>query len=231
MAAAPSTTSIPYLEKVDFMKLQNGSDIRGVAVAGVEGEPVTLTEPVTEAIAAAFSAWLLEMKRDDASKPLRVSVGHDSRISAQVLQDAVSRGIAGAGLDVVQYRLASTPAMFNSTLTEDEAFLCPVDGAIMITASHLPYNRNGFKFFTNAGGLGKADIKNILERAADIYKSFTDEGLMKSKQKASESIKRVDYMTVYTSDLVKAVRKAAENIGKCSEKSCHTKPYSGIKFN
>ncbi|KAJ6428968.1 hypothetical protein OIU84_020581 [Salix udensis] len=85
-------------------------------------------------------------------------------------------------------------------------------GAIMITASHLPYNRNGFKFFTNAGGLGKADIKNILERAADIYKSFTYEGLMKSKRKASESIKRVDYMTVYTSDLVKAVRKAAENI-------------------
>ncbi|KAB5544144.1 hypothetical protein DKX38_012256 [Salix brachista] len=212
LAAAPSTTSIPYLEKVDFMKLQNGSDIRGVAVAGVEGEPVTLTEPVTEAIAAAFSAWLLEMKRADGAKPLRVSVGHDSRISAQVLQDAVSRGIAGAGLDVVQYRLASTPAMFNSTLTEDEAFLCPVDGAIMITASHLPYNRNGFKFFTNAGGLGKADIKNILERAADIYKSFTDEGLMKSKRKASESIKRVDYMTVYTSDLVKAVRKAAENI-------------------
>ncbi|XP_011031736.1 PREDICTED: uncharacterized protein LOC105130769 isoform X2 [Populus euphratica] len=212
--AAPSTTAVPYLEKVDFMKLQNGSDIRGVAVDGVEGEPVTLTEPVTEAIAAAFSAWLLEMKRADASKPLRVSVGHDSRISAQVLQDAVSQGIAVAGLDVVQYGLASTPAMFNSTLTEDEAFLCPVDGAIMITASHLPYNRNGFKFFTNAGGLGKADIKIILERAADIYKSFTDQGLMKSKQKASESIKRVDYMTVYTSDLVKAVRKAAENIEK-----------------
>ncbi|KAL9402660.1 hypothetical protein Peur_006509 [Populus x canadensis] len=212
--AAPSTTAVPYLEKVDFMKLQNGSDIRGVAVAGVEGEPVTLTEPVTEAIAAAFSAWLLEMKRADASKPLRVSVGHDSRISAQVLQDAVSQGIAGAGLDVVQYGLASTPAMFNSTLTEDEAFLCPVDGAIMITASHLPYNRNGFKFFTNAGGLGKADIKIILERAADIYKSFTDQGLMKSKRKASESIKRVDYMTVYASDLVKAVRKAAENIEK-----------------
>jgi phosphomannomutase len=88
---------------------------------------------------------------------------------------------------------------------------------ILQIASHLPYNRNGFKFFTNAGGLGKADIKIILERAADIYKSFTDQGLLKSKRKASESIKRVDYMTVYTSDLVKAVRKAAENIGKCSE--------------
>ncbi|KAJ6357934.1 hypothetical protein OIU78_005714 [Salix suchowensis] len=214
MAAALSTTAVPYIDKVDFMKLQNGSDIRGVAVPGVEGEPVTLTEPVTEAIAAAFSAWLSEKKKVDASKPLKVSVGHDSRISAQVLQDAVSRGIASAGLDVVQYGLASTPAMFNSTLTEDEAFLCPVDGAIMITASHLPYNRNGFKFFTNAGGLGKADIKNILERAVDIYNSFTDEGLMKSKREASESLKRVDYMTVYTSDLVKAVRKAAGNIEK-----------------
>lgn len=31
------------------------------------------------------------------------------------------------------FRLASTPAMFNSTLTEDENFFCPVDGAIMIT--------------------------------------------------------------------------------------------------
>ncbi|OAY38841.1 phosphomannomutase/phosphoglucomutase isoform X2 [Manihot esculenta] len=212
--AASSTTAIPHLDKVDFLKLQNGSDIRGVAVAGVEGEPVTLTEPVTEAIAAGFAAWLLEKKKADASKTLRVSIGHDSRISAQMLQDAVSRGIAGAGLDVVQYGLASTPAMFNSTLTEDEAFLCPVDGAIMITASHLPYNRNGFKFFTNAGGLGKADIKEILERAADVYNKFTDESLTKSKRLASESVKKVDYMTVYTADLVKAVRKAAGNIEK-----------------
>ncbi|KAM5556019.1 hypothetical protein ABKV19_023762 [Rosa sericea] len=213
MEAAASTTAVPYLEKVDFLKLQNGSDIRGVAVAGVEGEPINLTEPVAEAIAAGFAAWLAEKKKAD-SKRLRVSVGHDSRISAQQLEDTISRGIAGAGLDVVQYGLASTPAMFNSTVTEDDGFLCPADGAIMITASHLPYNRNGFKFFTNAGGLGKADIKNILERAADIYNKFTVEGLTSSKEKALASVKRVDYMNVYTSDLVKAVRKAAGNIEK-----------------
>ena len=81
------------------------------------------------------------------------------------------------------------------------------------TASHLPFNRNGFKFFTNAGGLGKADIKDILERAADIYNQFTEESLPNSERKASLSIKKVDYMIVYTSDLVKAVRKAAGNIG------------------
>ncbi|GLT88860.1 hypothetical protein SLE2022_068690 [Rubroshorea leprosula] len=210
--AVPSATAISSPDKVDFLKLQNGSDIRGVAVAGVEGEPINLTEPVAEAIAAAFAAWLSEKKKADTPRRLRVSIGHDSRISAQTLQDAVSRGITCAGLDVIQYGLASTPAMFNSTLTEDEAFLCPADGAIMITASHLPYNRNGFKFFTSAGGLGKADIKEILERAADVYKSSAAEGSLDGK--ASSSVKKIDCMTLYTSDLVKAVRKAAGNIEK-----------------
>lgn len=212
--AAQCTSSVPSFQKVDFHKLQNGSDIRGVAVGGVEGEPVNLTEPVSEAIAAAFASWLLDKKRPVGSRRLRVSIGHDSRISAKTLQDAASRGLAGAGLDVIQYGLASTPAMFNSTITEDENFLCPVDGSIMITASHLPYNRNGFKFFTNAGGLGKADIKDILERAANIYQKLSAESLKESEKAAAAVVQKVDYMTVYTSNLVKAVRKAAGNIEK-----------------
>ncbi|GKD34360.1 phosphoglucosamine mutase family protein, partial [Tanacetum coccineum] len=213
-----SATAVPSLEKVDFLKLQNGSDIRGVAVDGVVGEPLNLTEPVTQAIAAAFAAWLSDKKKADSSKRLKISIGHDSRISAQKLQDAASRGIASANFDVVHYGLASTPAMFNSTLTKNEGFLCPVDGAIMITASHLPYNRNGFKFFTNAGGLGKADIKDILERAANIYSGFTPESLKEAERKAFSSISKVDYMSVYASDLVAAVRKASGNIEKPLER-------------
>jgi phosphomannomutase len=213
-SAAVSSGTVSSLEKIDFKKLQNGSDIRGVAVAGVEGEPVNLTEPVTEAIAAGFVGWLLEKKKADGSRRLRVSVGHDSRISADSLQAAVARGIAGAGLDVILYGLASTPAMFNSTLTEDEDFLCPVDGSIMITASHLPYNRNGFKFFTSSGGLGKADITDILARAAQIYNNFSEDIFNASRQAASKVSRRVDYMKAYASDLVKAVRKAAGNMEK-----------------
>ncbi|KAJ0762449.1 putative alpha-D-phosphohexomutase, alpha/beta/alpha I/II/III [Helianthus annuus] len=49
------------------------------------------------------------------------------------MHDAASWGIAGVDFDVVHYGLASTPAMFNSTLTKNEDILCPVDGAIMIT--------------------------------------------------------------------------------------------------
>lgn len=36
------------------------------------------------------------------------------------------------------------------------------DGAVMITASHLPSHRNGFKFFTQSGGLNKQDIAEVL---------------------------------------------------------------------
>ncbi|KAL0430809.1 UNVERIFIED_CONTAM: hypothetical protein Sradi_0706900 [Sesamum radiatum] len=106
--------------------------------------------------------------------------------------------------------------MFNSTLTKSEDLLCPVDGSIMIRASRLPYNRNGFKLFTDAGGLGKV-VKDILERAPDIYKNFTDEGLREAERKATQSVERVDDMTVYTSDLVAAVRKAAGNSSLCSK--------------
>ncbi|KAJ8512176.1 hypothetical protein OPV22_002610 [Ensete ventricosum] len=212
--AAQGTNAVSSFEKVDFLKLQNGSDIRGVAVAGVEGEPVNLTEPVAEAIAAAFAEWLLEKKNPNESRRLRVSIGHDSRISAKKLQDAVSRGLAGAGLDVIQYGLASTPAMFNSTLTVDETLFCPVDGSIMITASHLPYNRNGFKFFTNDGGLGKPDIKDILVRVSNMCVKFSDASVKESIQSANATVKKVDYMAVYTSDLVAAVRKAAGNTEK-----------------
>lgn len=71
------------------------SDIRGVAVDGVEGEPVNLTEPVAEAIGAAFAAWLVEKKKEDASQHLRVSIGHDSRISAKLLQVQIVPYIIG----------------------------------------------------------------------------------------------------------------------------------------
>ncbi|KAF8752725.1 hypothetical protein HU200_011878 [Digitaria exilis] len=189
--AVQGGSAISSSEKVDFLKLQNGSDIRGVAVAGVEGEPVNLTEPVTEAIAAAFAAWLLNKKKADGLRRLRISVGHDSRISAHKLQ------------------IASTPAMFNSTLTEDERNHLPVDGAIMITASHLPYNRNGLKFFTNDGGLNKANIKDILERASKIYEESANGNQQEQEGAFRGALTNVDYMSIYASDLVQAVRKSA----------------------
>lgn len=39
---------------MNWMKLQNGSDIRGVALEGIEGEHVNLTQEVVETIGKAF---------------------------------------------------------------------------------------------------------------------------------------------------------------------------------
>ncbi|GER45990.1 phosphoglucosamine mutase, partial [Striga asiatica] len=109
--AAAYATILQPVDRSAFLKLQNGSDIRGVAIDGVEGEPINLTEPVTEAIAAAFVEWLLNKKKPAASRQLKVSIGHDSRISAQKLQDAVSRGLAGAGVEVIQYGYVKLPLL------------------------------------------------------------------------------------------------------------------------
>lgn len=146
----------------DFKKLANGSDIRGVAVAGVAGEPVTLTPEAANRIAAAF-VRLLSEKTGKQPAELRIAVGHDSRISALAIKDSVLTGLTHTGAHGIDCVLASTPAMFMATIFEDTA----ADGSIMITASHLPYNRNGLKFFTAAGGADKADIQKILAYAAE----------------------------------------------------------------
>ena len=67
---------------MDWKKLQNGSDIRGVALDGIEGESVNLTNEVTTALAQAFVAWLGEKTGKTAQT---IAVGCDSRISSQLL--------------------------------------------------------------------------------------------------------------------------------------------------
>ena len=143
---------------MDYSKLQNGSDIRGVALEGIEGQHINLTEQACKDIGRGFALWL---KNKAGKDQLRVAVGRDSRLSGEALCGWLCSAIVEQGLQVTNFGMASTPAMFMSTVTEGYAF----DGSVMITASHLPFNRNGFKFFTAEGGLEKGDIKQILQYA------------------------------------------------------------------
>jgi len=146
-----------------WLALQNGSDIRGVAMTGVESEPVTLLDPVVRSIGVAFSHWM-EKRLNKPTGKLRISVGHDSRLSAEQIKNAIFQGLEKTGATVFDCGLASTPAMFMSTIFSNHNY----DGAIMLTASHLPSNRNGMKFFIRDGGLEKQDITTILQHAAGI---------------------------------------------------------------
>ena len=145
---------------MDYKKLQNGSDIRGVALEGIEGQHINLTEEACRDIGRGFALWLT--KKTGKKENLRVAVGRDSRLSGETLCGWICEAMVQQGLQVTDFGMASTPAMFMSTVTEGYCY----DGSVMITASHLPFNRNGFKFFTAEGGLEKADIKQILEYAA-----------------------------------------------------------------
>ena len=80
------------ISRENILKLQNGSDVRGVAVGGVEGQPVTLTGEAANRIAAAFARWLSE-KSGKPIHELKIGVGHDSRISAPALGREVLAGL------------------------------------------------------------------------------------------------------------------------------------------
>ena len=157
------------LEAKDLLRLQNGSDIRGVAMEDASGEPVTLTAAVVSRIAAAFTRWLAKK----TGRPLRditVAVGNDSRLTADALRHEALAAVLSGGAKALDCGLASTPAMFMALLFDETQ----ADGSIMLTASHLPTNRNGMKFFTPEGGLGKEDIRAILTAAMEERPTATD---------------------------------------------------------
>ncbi|MDF7824844.1 hypothetical protein P4B35_12535 [Pontiellaceae bacterium B12227] len=176
-----------------YFKLQNGSDVRGVALEGVEGEPVNLTPEIARTIGYAFFQWL-EKKLGKAD--LKVAVGTDSRLSADSIKAAVFQGLEKGGCAVFDSGLSSTPAMFMSTVFANHAY----DGSIMLTASHLPFNRNGLKFFVREGGLGKQDIKEILTLA-------TEAGEFQPLE--TSNVRKIDLMGDYAAHLVKIIREGA----------------------
>lgn len=148
------------MEILNYKKLQNGSDIRGVALPGVEGENVNLTIDAAKRLTLGFISWLKD-KTGKKAEDLTISIGHDPRLSGEDLKYAAISAMLSEGVYALDCGLASTPAMFMSTVFEE--YKC--DGAIMITASHLPFNRNGFKYFDKDGGLNKKDITAIIEIA------------------------------------------------------------------
>ena len=177
---------------MDYKKLQNGSDIRGVALEGIEGQHVNLTEQVCRDIGRGFALWL--MNKTGKKTGIRVAVGRDSRLSGETLCGWICSAMVEQGLQVTDFGMASTPAMFMATVTEGYRF----DGTVMITASHLPFNRNGFKFFTEAGGLESADIKQILAFAEGQEQTGITGGSLVSGS----------FMDAYAGILVEKVRSA-----------------------
>lgn len=127
---------------------------------------------------------MLDQKTTGTNTPT-ITVGMDCRISGDMIKGAFVKGAKEAGANVVDCGLASTPAMFMTTISEQ----LKATAAVMVTASHLPFNRNGLKFFTPKGGLDKKDITSILDIAESGEYAYDG---------AEGSCKTLDFMTIYS---------------------------------
>ncbi|CAA9272043.1 MAG: Phosphomannomutase [uncultured Chloroflexia bacterium] len=127
-------------------KIFKAYDIRGIY-------PTELDEAGAYKIGRAF-ATLLE--------PRQVIVGHDMRLSAPQLFQAVTDGLRDQGADVVNIGLVSTDQYY---------FACSKLGGagIMVTASHNPKAYNGFKMvrempYLLSGDTGIQDLRRLVEQ-------------------------------------------------------------------
>ncbi|MBR8537774.1 phosphoglucomutase [Carboxylicivirga sediminis] len=193
----------------NWKQLQNGSDIRGVALTGIAGQEVNLDTNIVAQLGKAFYHWIKQKNSD--TKTIKVAVGMDSRLSGPDLKAAFIEALVNSGAEVLDCDMASTPAMFMTTVTEPYL----AHGAVMLTASHLPFNRNGLKFFTPQGGLEKQDIADILAIAE--VGNTTDSG-------KKGTLSEVDFIDVYSKLLVEKIRK------EVNSKENYDKPLTGFKL-
>ncbi|WP_155962008.1 phosphomannomutase/phosphoglucomutase [Streptococcus ruminantium] len=187
--------------------LQNGSDIRGIAIATDE-YAVNLTTQATQNIVRGLIHWLIqdpELAQTYQQGQLTIGIGRDSRLSGPDLVSTFTEEAVRLGIQMIDFGIATTPALFMST--QYPQFKC--HAGVMITASHLPYYFNGIKIFSANGGAEHDDIDFILSHYEDLPSSRLG------------SVTQADLMTPYAQDLVTKIRQACKG---------QEKPLSGLKI-
>lgn len=149
--------------------LQSGTDIRGKAY----GENKELTSRAVKKIMMGYVEVLIN-KTGLYPYQMTVAVGHDTRLSSYRIRRNIFTILNHKGIKVIDCGTASTPGMYSAI----ENLKCTA--SIEITASHLPYDQNGLKFFTKDGGFEAEDIRRMIEigevmEIAHIKDNFTAE--------------------------------------------------------
>lgn len=172
----------------NLMYLKSGTDIRGTAIEK-DGKSIDLTDERLKVITASFVEFL---KNKLNKNELSVTVGYDSRVSSGRISEVVLKTLSASGVKVYDCGLSSTPSMYMSIINFG------VDAAVEITASHLPMEMNGLKFFTRDGGFSGNDIKEILELAGKKSFELCDK---------ETDFEKLGNMEKYCSDLCEMIKK------------------------
>ena len=84
-----------------------------------------------------------------------LAVGRDIRESGPELHAAFVNGLKDAGCDVYDLGICTTGAVYHATTA------LPVDGGVMITASHNPPEYNGFKMCRGSAAMAGDEIQDL----------------------------------------------------------------------
>lgn len=115
--------------------------------SGVRGLVTELTEDVINRYTRAF---IISCTTGGA-----VHVGRDLRLSSPAIVKYVINAVRHAGLTAIDHGDILTPGLALASMDAGH-------GAIMVTGSHIPADRNGLKFYTPNGEIGKSDEQAIL---------------------------------------------------------------------
>ena len=99
------------------------------------------THPMTAEMALRLGEAAGRYFRRDGGDSHRVVIGKDTRLSGYMLENALTAGLTGTGMNVLLLGPVPTPAV--GFLTRSMR----ADMGIMISASHNPHQDNGIKFF------------------------------------------------------------------------------------
>jgi len=111
---------------------------------GVRGEANIELTPEMAFKLGRCGGYVLTQHLNEGETP-RVLVGRDTRISGQLLEQALISGLLSVGIEVFQLGIISTPGVAYLTRS------IKATAGVMISASHNPAQDNGIKFFGSDG--------------------------------------------------------------------------------
>ncbi|NGO00131.1 phosphomannomutase [Grimontia sp. S25] len=141
-----------------------------------------LVEQFTPEACAAFTHAFISSIRSQF-KFDSVAIAIDNRPSSPQMAKAIVSAVKDMGLIPIYYGVVPTPAL---------AYVAMQDGmpSIMVTGSHIPFDRNGLKFYRPDGEITKSDEQAILNVSAEFTLSADEPELAVSSKAAKTYIER-----------------------------------------
>lgn len=166
----------------------------GVAfgTSGARGLVTQFTPDVCAAFAVAFIAGI---KGEFSFETVAIAI--DNRPSSYAMAKACTAALQQLDIDVVYYGVVPTPAL--AYVAQEDAI-----PAIMVTGSHIPFDRNGLKFYRPDGEISKADEKVIITEQVEFVALTTLPELTISNRAAEEYISR--YTSLFDAPWLKGKR-------------------------